>query len=1086
MRLEIRSFWLFSVVVILTLSLYSCEIRTDRHDEVFPYKSFRDIPGVTEEEIRAIEELKKQREYFIYGVPPSTEAFLMENGEVGGYAALFCDWLTALFDIQFIPRVFDWGDLFEELNANTIDFTNLTPTEERLETFIMSDSIAERSVKIIHAQGTVSDGMFPLNRPPRYVFAENSSVIQPIFDLLPPGSFEAVLARDYRTIFEMLKRGADNGGADAFIGINITEAAFDSYGEVYSEEFLPLIFSSVSLATMNLDFKPIISVVTKALKNSGSRFLAEQYILGYEEYTKHKFFMRLTDEEKMYLQNYPIVPFVAQYYSYPLSSFNTYEQKWDGIVFDILDRLENLTGLNFVLVNDNRASIPELLGLLYEGTAYLMPQLIRTSEREDMFLWLSGPYLPDRYALLSKLSYRNIGINDIPHERIGLTEGTAFTETFKSWFPNASNTVKYASESETFFALERGEVDLVMSGQHKLIALTNYYEFSDYKANFLFKHTYVPYIAFNKEKEILSSIIDKAISLIDADTIVNQWMSRTYNYHARLMEAQRSWLIGTTVLSLFILVLISILFFRNRNESKRLEKQVRDRTLELNKYQRELETALEAAKTANISKSVFLANMSHEIRTPMNSIMGFSELAIDDETSAKTKDYLKKIQANVEWLLQIINDILDISKIESGKMEVESIPFDMHELFSSCRTLVMPKAVEKGIMLHFYAEPSVGRKPLGDPTRLRQVFVNLLSNAIKFTNAGMVKLLAEITETTDKSISMHFEIKDSGIGMTPEQIEKIFDPFVQAETGTMRKYGGTGLGLTITKSIVELMGGELQVESTPGIGSKFSFDLVFETVVLTEEELFDKKAVFNEIEKPLFEGEVLVCEDNIMNQQVISEHLVRVGFKVVVADNGKIGLDIIKERLANNEEQFDLIFMDIHMPIMDGFEASAEIIKLNLNIPIVAMTANVMYDEKEVYKASGMPDCVGKPFTSQELWRCLLKYFKQVQPNEEIVHVKRERLEDDRDFFKMLQDLFVSNHQNSYSQIIAAIEKNDFKQAHRITHSLKSNAGQIGLKDLQKITTEVDKFFKDGKNPVKKELLEVLENELVKALNMLK
>jgi CheY-like chemotaxis protein len=315
-------------------------------------------------------------------------------------------------------------------------------------------------------------------------------------------------------------------------------------------------------------------------------------------------------------------------------------------------------------------------------------------------------------------------------------------------------------------------------------------------------------------------------------------------------------------------------------------------------------------------------------------------------------------------------------------MELEKIPFDMHELFSSCRALVMPKAVEKGIKLHFYAEPSVGKRPLGDPTRLRQVFVNLLSNAIKFTHTGMVKLFSEIVKMDENSITLHFEIKDSGIGMSKEQLDRIFEPFTQAETGTTRKYGGSGLGLAITKNIVEMMGGKLFAESTVGIGSKFSFDLTFDAIPVTEEERVEKGILLKKIDKPSFEGEVLVCEDNEMNQFVISEHLSRVGLKAIVAENGKTGVDLFKERMRSGKTQFKLVFMDIHMPIMDGFEAAAEIIKLDANVPIVAMTANVMKEDLEVYKASGMPDCLGKPFTSQELWRCLLRYFTPLGDND--------------------------------------------------------------------------------------------------------
>jgi len=485
------------------------------------------------------------------------------------------------------------------------------------------------------------------------------------------------------------------------------------------------------------------------------------------------------------------------------------------------------------------------------------------------------------------------------------------------------------------------------------------------------------------------------------------------------------------------------------------------------------------AEIASISKSTFLANMSHEIRTPMNSIIGFSELAMDGETSAKTKDYLEKIQANGHWLLQIINDILDISKIESGKMELEKIPFDLHDLFTSCRTLVMPKAVEKGILLHFYAEPSMGKGLLGDPTRLRQVFVNLLSNAIKFTKAGMIKLHASIMDKSDKNITMHFEVKDSGIGMTAEQIDKIFDPFTQAESGTTRKYGGTGLGLTITKNIVGMMGGTLSVESTVGVGSKFSFDLTFDTIDVSDDELYEKHIVFNELEKPMFEGEILLCEDNAMNQQVICEHLTRVGLKTIVADNGKIGVDLIRGRQLSSEKQFDLIFMDMHMPVMDGLEASAKIHEFNPSIPIVAMTANIMSNDREIYRMSGMNDCVGKPFTSQELWRCLMKYFKPI--NWQGTNGKRQTQTDDELRYKLVAN-FVKDNQNRFDEITDALKSGDIKLAHRLAHTLKSNAAYLGKILLQQAAAAVERQLKDGKNMVTAQQIEDLEIELKAAL----
>jgi len=495
-----------------------------------------------------------------------------------------------------------------------------------------------------------------------------------------------------------------------------------------------------------------------------------------------------------------------------------------------------------------------------------------------------------------------------------------------------------------------------------------------------------------------------------------------------------------------------------------------------------LQVAAEKADTANRSKSEFLANMSHEIRTPMNSIIGFSELAMDDSIPPKTKEYLSRIMENSEWLLQIINDILDISKIESGKMELESIPFDLSEIFASCRIVILPKALEKGLKLYFYAEPSVGKRLYGDPMRLRQVIVNLLSNSVKFTNSGMVKIHAVVKEKSDDNVTISFEVKDSGIGMSAEQLKVIFDPFSQAESGTTRKYGGSGLGLAITKNIIEMMGGTLSVESTLGVGSKFSFDIIFKSVDINTDTDNYKYTAFKDLKKPMFSGEVLVFEDNAMNQQVISEHLERVGLKSVIAKNGKIGVDMIKNRLDNNEKLFDLILMDIHMPVMDGLEASAKITALGIETPIIAMTANVMANDREIYNEAGMNDIVGKPFTSQELWRGLMKFLTPVDIHKESSFANEQIEENIR---KKLINHFVKNNKNKFEEIHNAINAKDIVLAHRLTHTLKSNAGQLNKTLLQQAAEVVEENLKNGENNVTKNQLDVLKLELSEVLTEL-
>jgi len=470
---------------------------------------------------------------------------------------------------------------------------------------------------------------------------------------------------------------------------------------------------------------------------------------------------------------------------------------------------------------------------------------------------------------------------------------------------------------------------------------------------------------------------------------------------------------------------------------------------------KQLETTLENSEIANQAKSDFLAKISHEIRTPMNSIIGFSELALDGSDFDKAKEYLRNILRNSEWMLQIVDDILDISKIESGKMRLENIPFDLSSVFEACKMIIMPTTEEKGLKLSFYVEALPGRRLYGDPVRLKQIIINLLSNAVKFTNAGWVKILTVVQEVELNTVTMLFEISDSGIGMTEEQKDKILDPFTQAETGTTRKYGGSGLGLAITNNIIDLMGGKLSVESSPGVGSKFSFTLTFDTAPYENNgKVYERRA--HGVVKPTFEGEVLLCEDNAMNQQLACEHLSRVGLKATVAKNGAIGVDFIRKREENNEKQFDIVFMDIHMPEMDGLEAASKILEINKDIPIVALTANIMESDLERYRNNGMVDCLGKPFTTRKMWDLLLKYLTPIDNS--IVHEVEPP-----DLKKTLAKSFIRSNQNKYNEITEALSAGDIKLTHRLVHTLKGNAAQIGEKKLQSISKEIeDLLSEDG------------------------
>ncbi|MCL2269780.1 MAG: ATP-binding protein [Treponema sp.] len=1045
-------------------------------DDFLP-ASFHDIPGVTEKDIAAVNALRERFDHFVYSVLPTTEAFNNGSGEIRGFSALFCEWLTALFDIPFKPAFVAWDDYLASLARYEADFTgHLTATEERRQTYFMTTDIAQNTVQFFRIMDSIPLEIIAQARPLRYAFVENTSTIEDVTSHLEAGAYEVVLVPDLDSAYEKLR----SGEADAFFNVNMAEAAFEVYGDVVAKDFFPPVYSPVSLTTQNPALEPVISIVQKALDAGALRYLTRLYNQGYREYQRYRLYAQLTSGELAYIRDNPVVPFVAEYDNYPVSFYDKYRKEWQGIAFDVLREAEAYTGLSFVMVNKEDTDWNVLFKMLEDGEASMVTELLHTSEREGRFLWPQTAFMTDRYALLSKSEYRNINVNEIQHMRIGLHTGSGQADVFWSWFPNHMYVTEYDNISYSFTALDNGEIDMVMSSLNRLLMQTNFLEHVGYKANFIFNYSVGSTFGFNKDNNMLCSILDKTLRLIDSAEISGRWMRKTYDYRVKLAHARIPWFIGMFILSLCTLILLIIFLRRKHYEGRRLESLVQDRTAELYRSRLDLEAALNDAKAANRAKSAFLANMSHEIRTPMNSIIGFSELALDDEIPPKTRGYLDKIIESADGLLLIINDILDISKVESGKMELEKISFDIHDLFASCRALIMPKAVEKGVSVYFYAEPSIDRTLLGDPTRLRQILINLLSNAVKFTNDGIVKLYANMTGRTDNTVTMYFEVRDSGIGMTPEQIQKIFDPFTQADSGMTRRYGGTGLGLAIVKNFVELMGGKVSVTSTPGLGSKFSFELTFDTVSITDRQLLEKKIALKDIEKPVFEGEILLCEDNTMNQEVICEHLARVGLVTVIAGNGKIGVDMVRRRKEKGEKQFDLIFMDMYMPVMDGLEAASKIIKLNTGIPIVAMTANIMSDDMELYKQNGINDCVGKPFSSQELWRCLMRYLipvsgKSLQNDTE--------LEAEMEFQLSLKKLFAKSNLHKYEEITQALEAGDIKLAHRLVHTLKSNAGQIGKPVLQKAAADVEYLLKDRENLATKESLMILADELSAVLN---
>ena len=1123
--MNVRTICAVLVFVLLLGVFFGCDSSSEKgENELQRYNSYRDIPGVTEEEIAEIEAIRQRTDYIIYGASPTTEMFVdIQTGETRGYSALFCEWLSELFDIEFRPMFYEWVDLLSGLESGEIGFTGeLTPTEERRENYFMTDTIVMRLIKAFRIRNSPSIEDIKKIRPVRYIFFEGTTTMA---DVLPhlDADDEIIILPGYDEAYQKLR----DGEADILIDENIAEFAFDEYSaDIVVSELNPLVYSPVSMSTQTPELSPIISVVNKALQGTNVHYLTDLYRQGYDDYLKNKLYSRLTQGEREYIENNPKIRFAAEYENYPMSFYNTREKEWQGIVLDVLDKAEELTGLSFELVNGPTAEWPELLEMLDNHEVAFVSELIWTPEREGNYLWPSTILLNDKYALISKSEHPNITINEILYVKVAISKDTAYQEIFDSWFPNHRNIVLYEGSDYAFDALSRDEVDMSMSSMYKLLSLTNYREETGYKANIIFDYDVKSTLGFNINEPMLCSIMDKALAVMDTVDMADQWTRKTYDYRVKLEKLRIPLISSASALTVVVLFLI-LFFYRNRSESKRLNKLVQLRTSELEletaangvlldsnpfntiiveadsnniidvnltarkffqlhneetiktdffdvlklmvpeyqphgqksvpvelrlknafengyeefdtslvvfekwlyfnikmkrlrykkqdvvavymfdmtaqkeiqyklEYQNRLQDALgnaanlllsadakdldetlhgaleligkatlvdrvyiwknelgedsrlyttqivewspnvepqqdnemlinialdeaipdwretllkgnsknlivkngtpeevsylmpqgivslllvpifmqnnfwgfiglddchsersfsdaeesflkicgfmimaicdaiqnevskhlleereEALISAQI-KTNFLANMSHEIRTPMNAILGMVELIMHENISDTVASFSNDIRNACRGLLIIINDILDISKIEAGKMKITLANYHISSLLADVISIIKMRTEKKMLIFAVNIDPNIPNELVGDELRIKQILINLLNNAVKFTNEGQITLSVCGHIEEDGLCRLTFSVEDTGIGIKQEDIDRIFVMFQQMDTKKNRNVEGTGLGLSISKQLVEMMDGYIDVQSEYGTGSKFT------------------------------------------------------------------------------------------------------------------------------------------------------------------------------------------------------------------------------------------------------------------------
>ncbi|MBS1494031.1 MAG: tetratricopeptide repeat protein [Bacteroidetes bacterium] len=432
------------------------------------------------------------------------------------------------------------------------------------------------------------------------------------------------------------------------------------------------------------------------------------------------------------------------------------------------------------------------------------------------------------------------------------------------------------------------------------------------------------------------------------------------------------------IIIITILILLVVIFFAFRLQRKNL-KVLQDRNKLIDENNRKIELSMimleeakeEAEKNARI-KSEFLSIMSHELRTPMNAVLGMTQVIMEENPREDQLENLETMKISAENLLSIIDDILDYNRLESGKMILVEKDFSLKQLMDKLFKIFSYSIKQKGLGLIYNYDETLGDAFIGDDTRIAEIISNLLANAVKFTDSGSITVDIKKIGIKSNSSLIRFSVKDTGIGISPQNVANIFDSFTQEKTDTTRKYGGTGLGLSIVKKLLELMNGKIYVESKSGEGSKFYFEIELKN---SEKKFESPVKAIKQPDKKVRLQKILIVEDNNVNQLVMKKMLKNSGLQVDIADNGRIGM----EKVLQN--QYDLVFMDLLMPEMDGYEATKEIRRFNKTIPIIALTADVMKGVEAKTKEAGMNNYLTKPVNKDELLRILSEYSEETNHN---------------------------------------------------------------------------------------------------------
>lgn len=904
--------------------------------------------------------------------------------------------------------------------------------------------------------------------------------------------------------------------------------------------------------------------------------------------------LELTEDEKNFIKEHPLIHIGVDPEFVPFEFIDS-DGDYKGIAADYIKLLSEKIGIGMIIEKD--LTWEKAYELAVEKQIDVLPCVSQTEEREQYFLFSQPYYQFQRVIVVNESNNHIKGIEDLLQTKVAVQANSSHHSYLKT-YSNIEISI-YPTAEAALAAVSNGTESAFVGN----LATTNYLIKSNGFTDLKFisidaQEKQTLHFAIRKDWPELVSIINKGLASITEEEkieINNKWIGLDngidYGPIFRIIA-----LVGSIIL---IILLVSIYWIVQLKKEAAKRMQIEE----------DLRWAKGEAEVANHIKSSFLARMSHEIRTPLNAITGMAYLIKKTDVTITQKIYLEKITQASYNMLGIINDILDFSKIEAGKVEIERISFNLDKVLQDVVSIVAFKIEEQEIGFNLSKDPKIPANFFGDPKRLEQILLNVINNAAKFTHSGEVSFGIRILEKVDDFYQIEFNIKDTGIGMSSEQVEQLFMPFSQGDSSINRRFGGTGLGLSIVKSLVVMMGGEINVRSVQGEGSTFVISLVFEVdqeqefvdkqkiasvyiqdikaivldksvanlhlikgylgyfgikaelvtsqiqvvqlletgedinfvpydlllldydtpeeggldfvekirnnsliisqpkvmmmIPLMREDLFEKIGDFGiemGITKPiipsvLYNGilqifkvkaleaqevtaltplngsrklsrsyHILVVEDNKTNQFIAKSILEQAGFEVALADHGEEGVSYF----INHQKKIDLILMDLHMPVLNGYEASIQIRKLNTTIPIVAMTADGIEGVEEECKRVGINYYMSKPFDPEKFVDTIVNVLKLQKEELEVKTVILDevdglrRLGNNKPLYQLVLAEYLEENKDIAWELSQAIQAQHYSKAIQIVHKNKGSSGNIGAKKLQDTASELQRVLENS------------------------